>query len=75
MFESLQKRRERDDEVDLNFFLLEQARHVDDVVGALGMTDENESAELACLVRLYDARNCRFPGQVAYGLRFDALVP
>src|SRR5262249_34284851 len=51
------------------------ARHVDHVVGALGMTDENERAELAGLVRLYDARNRRFPGQVAHGLGFDSLAP
>src|SRR4051812_43162428 len=71
----LEKRRERDQEVDGNFFPLQQTSHLDHVVGALRVTDQDQSTGVAGGTILDDARNRRPPGQMSDGLGCDALAP
>src|SRR6266478_7479454 len=71
----LQNWRERNQQVDRNFFPLEQTSHFDHVVGALRVTDQDQRTALAGGMIFDDVRNGRPPGQMSDGLGFDALAP
>src|SRR6266496_3795281 len=71
----LQERRERNQQVDGNFFPLEQASHFDHVVGALGMADQDQWTALPGGTIFDDRRNRRPPGQMSDGLGFETLAP
>src|SRR5262249_3116800 len=67
--------RERDQKIDRDVFPLEQASHIDDIVGALGVTDQNQRTALAGGMIFDNVRNCRLPSQMPDGLSFDPFTP
>src|SRR5262249_49250054 len=49
--------------------------HIDDVVGALRVTDQDQRAAVTGGMIFDNLGNCRLPGQMPDGLGFDPLAP